>query len=712
MGFAAWRLFVACTATKFATADASDGSWRKEYPPWGEIGVPTEGAPVVWLPLIGPFTNHGCFPSRYMSMRIAVSHVNRRDGTFCPAIASLASDFELQYGIKDTGSSGIGAASAVLDFFSNSTVKSMIKVFLGPNGSGASKASSTILSVFGIPQISWASTNADLSNKVQFPQYFRTVSPDSLVMKVLSGLISSLGFTSVNVLYFDAPFQSGQAADFTSSAESEFGMQVTKYSIPNSGEGGVAVSDRNRPMMNKALEAVRVSDCRVVVAFCIYEEAWDLFSAAFDYDLVNGDGWVWFGADGLAGNQLIGDVTRVYAFVGAIYVAASSQGPRFEDYVAKWAEDMPSTLTPEFSEMDLCLDHRRSGSPPAVCDGNPEFKGQMGPRRPQRDPALQGLHRAGIRRGGHAGGRRRQAPREARGAPGRAHPRGPDWLSEMRRLSEPNQSFDCLSGELTYNEDQEPHPAHGLLQLAERVTRGEPRGPVEPHQRLRLADRAGEIQWPGGARAVIQDAAHPPSLPSGALPECGADEYYSTAEQQCTPECLAGEEPDEAGACRACAAGTFKPSAGQRACQNCTAGRVAAASGSRLCSECGPGTFQGAEGQEESARSAPRAPSRPRRRAPRASPAPRGPAPPRRGRRAASRASWGTTRRLPPWAFRVHQVPRGHHLGVDPGGGQAPVGAGGGRGGAVRLRLRGGHQESDGGGGCVSCGTKETTGVI
>eukprot|EP00959_Pyramimonas_sp_CCMP1952_P200186 4186795-Pyramimonas_sp.AAC.1 len=95
MGFAAWRLFVACTATKFATADASDGSWRKEYPPWGEIGVPTEGAPVVWLPLIGPFTNHGCFPSRYMSMRIAVSHVNRRDGTFCPAIASLASDFEL-----------------------------------------------------------------------------------------------------------------------------------------------------------------------------------------------------------------------------------------------------------------------------------------------------------------------------------------------------------------------------------------------------------------------------------------------------------------------------------------------------------------------------------------------------------------------------------------------------------------------------------------
>ncbi|CAK0805414.1 unnamed protein product [Prorocentrum cordatum] len=595
MGFAAWRLFVACTATKFATADASDGSWRKEYPPWGEIGVPTEGAPVVWLPLIGPFTNHGCFPSRYMSMRIAVSHVNRRDGTFCPAIASLASDFELQYGIKDTGSSGIGAASAVLDFFSNSTVKSMIKVFLGPNGSGASKASSTILSVFGIPQISWASTNADLSNKVQFPQYFRTVSPDSLVMKVLSGLISSLGFTSVNVLYFDAPFQSGQAADFTSSAESEFGMQVTKYSIPNSGEGGVAVSDRNRPMMNKALEAVRVSDCRVVVAFCIYEEAWDLFSAAFDYDLVNGDGWVWFGADGLAGNQLIGDVTRVYAFVGAIYVAASSQGPRFEDYVAKWAEDMPSTLTPEFSEMDLCLDHRRSGSPPAVCDGNPEFKGWV-PGDHNETLLCKGYtaqaydavvtlavvaDRLLARLGAH---------------PDELTPE--DWLSEMRRLSEPNQSFDCLSGELTYNEDQERILPMDFFNWQS--------GSLEASRVARWSLTSGyawqigqEIQWPGGARAVIQDAAHPPSLPSGALPECGADEYYSTAEQQCTPECLAGEEPDEAGACRACAAGTFKPSAGQRACQNCTAGRVAAASGSRLCSECGPGTFQGAEGQEE-----------------------------------------------------------------------------------------------------------------
>ncbi|CAK0794675.1 unnamed protein product, partial [Prorocentrum cordatum] len=218
-----------------------------------------------------------------------------------------------------------------------------------------------------------------------------------------------------------------------------------------------------------------------------------------------------------------------------------------------------------------------------------------------------------------------------------------------------------------------------------------------------------EIQWPGGARAVIQDAAHPPSLPSGALPECGADEYYSTAEQQCTPECPAGEEPDEAGACRACAAGTFKPSAGQRACQNCTAGRVAAASGSRLCSECGPGTFQGAEGQEEcsqcpagsfaaAAASTACLACAPGSRAaaagaPSCEPCLVGYYQELPGRSECTRCPAGITSEWTLVEGRRQWVP------VEGASGPSACGC------AAGTR-------SDGGGGCVSCGTKETTGVI
>eukprot|EP00971_Amphidinium_carterae_P343747 6483691-Amphidinium_carterae.5 len=46
---------------------AQDGDWRKQYPPWGEADVATSGAPQVFVPILGPFTRHSCYPSRYMS---------------------------------------------------------------------------------------------------------------------------------------------------------------------------------------------------------------------------------------------------------------------------------------------------------------------------------------------------------------------------------------------------------------------------------------------------------------------------------------------------------------------------------------------------------------------------------------------------------------------------------------------------------------------
>lgn len=117
----------------------ADGEWKLTFPPWED--PPTR--PRMHIGLIGPFTRHGCFPSRYLSQRIAASHVNRRDSTYCPAIANLKNDFEISYDLGDTNANGITGTKVALEIEKNGT-----KVILGPNSSGTSKKVSTVLTIF------------------------------------------------------------------------------------------------------------------------------------------------------------------------------------------------------------------------------------------------------------------------------------------------------------------------------------------------------------------------------------------------------------------------------------------------------------------------------------------------------------------------------------------------------------------------------------
>ena len=205
---ASWGLLTAVVSALMFGANAAKGDWKLEYPPWGEPNTPTSGSPQIWVPLLGPFTGHGCFPSRYLSMRAAFSHLNRRDASFCPAIATLKNKFEMTYDIADSNSNGIETARSALKFLNNRSRK--VNVVLGPNGSGSSMSLSNLLAVFGIAHISWASTSAKLSDKIAYPMFFRVVAPDSLTMRVLAGWLDHLKFKEINMVVFDAPYQLGQ----------------------------------------------------------------------------------------------------------------------------------------------------------------------------------------------------------------------------------------------------------------------------------------------------------------------------------------------------------------------------------------------------------------------------------------------------------------------------------------------------------------------
>jgi len=574
---------VAVVSMLVSHGDAAAGDWRLEYPPWGETGLATSGSPRIWFPFIGPFTRHSCFPSRYMSARIAISHINRRDATFCPAIGTLKNKFEFAYDPADSNSNGIGSARAALKFLSNKSKK--VSVILGPNGSGASMSMSNILAVFQIAHISWSATSGKLSNKAAYPMFFRVVSPDSLAMRVLAGWLHSLQRTTLNLAYFDADFQSGQVTDFLGPAKATYGMTVNVYKIPNSGPGGATVNAANMVHTKNALRAVRASGLRVIVAIAINEEANDFFRTAYDMQMVDGPGWMWVGTDGIMGGQLAGDVKRLKYFRGSVYIQPIGKGPKFPDFAKKWASLMPTTKRPEFDTMNLCVN--KTANKNDICKGNPEFKGWK-----------DGVHDVSLKCEGYTGLAYDAAVTLAIVAdkmitkgkdPSKLT--ASDWLSEMRALSTPGVSFNCLTGKISFNKNQERDMPQGIFnwQLGSLVsTLVVTWDGVDGYKWVKGA----KVVWPSGDGGTVTNA-YNFSIPSGAPPKCARGSTYNNSVLNCQLCPLGTFETGGVGAgCLQCFAGKYQSKVGQTECANCVAGKFSDIRGLSKCKFCGIGTFQ------------------------------------------------------------------------------------------------------------------------
>lgn len=112
---------------------------------------------------------------------------------------SLLPNITLGAEIYDTcRSQTIGAdrAKDIIKYTLLDNEKSLVGV-IGPFTSDVSIAVATLLRVFQIPQISYGSSSADLSNKELYENFFRTVPPDSFQAQALVDVIRHYGWTYV-----------------------------------------------------------------------------------------------------------------------------------------------------------------------------------------------------------------------------------------------------------------------------------------------------------------------------------------------------------------------------------------------------------------------------------------------------------------------------------------------------------------------------------
>ena len=134
----------------------------------------------------------------------------------------LPHEITVGYDIRDTCNSVIAALEASLDFVNERNVKngrrnSNFSSFLrqsavstknpvaviGAGKSVISSAVNNILSIFGVPQIGYASTSRILSNKNRYPTFLRTVPPDSHQGRAIAKIVSHFRWDYVALLASD-----------------------------------------------------------------------------------------------------------------------------------------------------------------------------------------------------------------------------------------------------------------------------------------------------------------------------------------------------------------------------------------------------------------------------------------------------------------------------------------------------------------------------
>ncbi|KAF4101536.1 hypothetical protein G5714_017968 [Onychostoma macrolepis] len=133
-----------------------------------------------------------------------------------------------------------------------------VTAVVAESGSTPSISISRLLGPFGIPQVSHYATCACLSDKRQYPTFFRTIPSDHHQAAALARMVKHFGWTWIGAVRSDSDYGNNGMASFLKAAEQE-GICV-EYS-----EAYYRTQPRSK--LKRVAEVIRRSMARVIVAF-------------------------------------------------------------------------------------------------------------------------------------------------------------------------------------------------------------------------------------------------------------------------------------------------------------------------------------------------------------------------------------------------------------------------------------------------------------
>ncbi|XP_036934234.1 extracellular calcium-sensing receptor-like [Acanthopagrus latus] len=140
----------------------------------------------------------------------------------------------------------------------NCSQSGMVMAIVGETGSTPSISMSRIVGSFNIPQVSHFATCACLSDKQQYPSFFRTIPSDQFQADALAKLVKHFGWTWIGAVRSDSDYGNNGMASFLDAAQKE-GICV-EYS-----ESFHRAHPHSR--IQRVADVIRSSTAVVVVAF-------------------------------------------------------------------------------------------------------------------------------------------------------------------------------------------------------------------------------------------------------------------------------------------------------------------------------------------------------------------------------------------------------------------------------------------------------------
>ncbi|KAM4566690.1 extracellular calcium-sensing receptor-like [Odontesthes bonariensis] len=140
----------------------------------------------------------------------------------------------------------------------NCSRSGMVMGVVGESGSTPSISISRIIGSFNVPQVSHFATCACLSDKQQYPTFFRTIPSDQFQAEALANLVKHFGWTWIGAVRSDSDYGNNGMASFLEAAHRE-GICV-EYS-----ESFFRTNPRSK--IKRVADVIRRSTAMVIVAF-------------------------------------------------------------------------------------------------------------------------------------------------------------------------------------------------------------------------------------------------------------------------------------------------------------------------------------------------------------------------------------------------------------------------------------------------------------